>query len=98
MADPLTILRYPCNPQYKPDDSLRRKIATHLATQYLKPSNFIMGALPEYMESWDKVRIADGGDCIRTSATATNRTGRDTSFVRVSTCYLLRELTASMHS
>ncbi|KAF8581135.1 hypothetical protein K439DRAFT_1414651 [Ramaria rubella] len=78
----MSILRFPRVMRYKPSAQLRRQIAAHLATEYLKPSRFILDALPMEMESWGKVRIADGGDCFRTCTTASNRAGRDQSFVR----------------
>ena len=83
-TDPLSILRLPRVLRFKPDAKLRRQIAVYLATVYLKPWNFILDEIPEEMEKWGKVRIADGGDCIRTSLTGSNQRGRDQSFVRVS--------------
>ncbi|KAF8577538.1 hypothetical protein K439DRAFT_1622001 [Ramaria rubella] len=78
---PLSILRFPRIARYKPNTKLRRQISAHLATEYLKPMHFIFDALPTEMECWGKVHIGDGGDCIRTSTTASNRNGRDSWFV-----------------
>ncbi|KAF8572820.1 hypothetical protein K439DRAFT_1377412 [Ramaria rubella] len=79
---PLSILQFPRIAHYKPDTQLRRQISTHLATEYLKPAHFIFVALPMEMECWGKMCIGDGGDCIRTSTTASNCNGHDTSFVQ----------------
>ena len=84
VGDPLSILRFPRILKFVPDPQICRQIAVHLSTQYAKPVNFILEALPLEMESWGKVRIGDGGDCIRTSTSGANKAGRDQSFVRVS--------------
>ena len=74
LADPLSILRFPCIHRFAPPSQIRRQIAAHLATELLKPWNLILKALPKECESWGK---------IHTSATGSNRVGRDQSFLRV---------------
>lgn len=82
-SDPASILRTPCNRNYRLDISIRRKIAAHLVTQYGCDFKEMVDLIPMTMESWAKVRI-QGGDWIRTRTTPTNLDGRDQSFVRVS--------------
>ena len=81
---PLTILRWPRTKPYIADDSFRKKIAAHLRTQLEVPYEFLHPFIPRVMESWDKVRTTDGGDCMRTAEAGSNKSGCDQSFVRVS--------------
>lgn len=83
--DPHSILRYPRFAQYAPATSLRRKLAAYFATVIPGFSvAFFLSILPDTMVRWGKVRIANGGDLIRTRvAQCGNRRERDASLVRV---------------
>jgi hypothetical protein len=90
-VDPLSILRYPRLAQYKPSNSLRRKLAAYFAT--VIPGfnvSFFLSILPHTMVRWGKVRIANSGDLIRTKvAQSGTRKERDASFVRVRSIYFI---------
>lgn len=76
-------------PKYRVDQSVRRKIAAHLVTQFGYSISHILPLVPEIMESWSKVRIQEG-DYIRTKSNIANQEGRDQSFIRVSLISCLR--------
>ena len=83
--DPHSILRYPRLAQYVPATSLRRKLAAYFATVIPGFSvAFFLSILPDTMVRWGKVRIANGGDLIRTRvAQCGNQRERDASLIRV---------------
>ena len=84
-SDPQSILRPPCRKSYALDDALQSKISRYFsAVMPHQKSAKIRKQLPKNMPSWGKVRIAGGGDRIRTAA-GRNRLDRErnTSYVRV---------------
>ncbi len=82
---PASILWSPCEKNYIPDPSLRRKVAIYLTNVYLKPLSEILKWLPEVMPRWGKSRIAGGGDKVSTMwAQSQRKKYHDSSFVRVS--------------
>ncbi|KAF9515818.1 hypothetical protein BS47DRAFT_1391321 [Hydnum rufescens UP504] len=80
---PLSILRRPRQLVYNPDKTIHRKIGIYFTNVFNKPYTIIVPLLPEIMPRWGKVRIAGGGDSIRSSI-AQRGLGRqrDASFVR----------------
>jgi hypothetical protein len=88
ILDELSILCPPRDDKHKPSDIIRHKIAGYFAAVLDKPRSAIKKELPTIMASWGKVRIADGGDTIRTAATEMkNSFGRNSSYVRVCDSY-----------
>jgi hypothetical protein len=82
------ILRFPRLREYLPNKHVRRRLAAYFHTN--QPQRTFaqwLRFLPARCERWGKLRIADGGDCIR-AAVACNPTAvygkRDSSFIRVS--------------
>ncbi|CCO37743.1 hypothetical protein BN14_11902 [Rhizoctonia solani AG-1 IB] len=82
------ILRFPCLREFQPNKHVRQRLAAYFHTNqpdysYQEWYKF----LPKRCERWGKLRIAEGGDCIR-AAVACNPTSvygkRDSSFVRYS--------------
>jgi len=61
-----------------------QQIAVHLATVFKRRVRQMLPLVPEVMETWGKLRIKEGGDCIRTTGVRVNKTGRDQSFIKVS--------------
>jgi hypothetical protein len=82
--DPLSILRPPCCKNFQPDRTLRLKIARYFSVVINKPYSKILKQIPASMPMWGKVRIANGGDSIRSgSASRSTEKERDMSCVRV---------------
>ncbi|TFK45219.1 hypothetical protein OE88DRAFT_1715451 [Heliocybe sulcata] len=84
---PHSILRIPCQRSYPPDRYLRGRIADHflrVLSRHGATRDAIRKNLPEAMSLWGKVRIANGGDYIRTvwAMDHSMSPGRDCSFVR----------------
>jgi hypothetical protein len=66
------------------DKGLRSKIARYLSVVINQPYSKIEKKIPGNMPTWGKVRIANGGDSIRSgSASRFAEKERDMSFVRV---------------
>lgn len=88
-SDPETILRFPCLRGFYLTDHVRRRIAAYFHTNMpVQTFHAWLGFIPERCERWGKLRIADGGDCIRGAAVVDPLSPygrRDASFVRVST-------------
>ena len=83
--DPLSILRPPYKYNFRPDEELRGKIAGYFKEALRDYKTNFRTALPAVMPSWGKVRIAYGGDSIRTKSASRNpNKERNMSFVRVS--------------
>lgn len=83
-SDPHSILRPPCHMSFQLDKALRLKIARYLTVVINQPYSKIEKKIPMDMPTWGKVRIANGGDSIRTgSASRSSERERDMSFVRV---------------
>ena len=76
-------MRYPKKVSYRPDISVRKKIAAHLGTLFGRRADQLLPFIPEVMESWGKVRIKGKGDYMRTSCVKVNKTGRDQSYIKV---------------
>jgi hypothetical protein len=86
LTDPHTILRPPRSHSHAPDAAVRLKISKYFAEVYACRSRDIGAILPPTMTRWGKVRIANGGDKIRSSSAVSQVqfiTTRDSSFVRV---------------
>ncbi|KAL5639143.1 hypothetical protein ACGC1H_006605 [Rhizoctonia solani] len=65
-VDPNTILRFPRLRGFPLDDCVRRRIASYFHTNFPRWTfHAWLGYIPEYAERWGKLRIPDGGDCIR---------------------------------
>jgi hypothetical protein len=79
-------LRPPQLNRFQPGNELKWAISGYF--KQLNPGasrKQIENALPNIMPSWGKVRIAQGGDAIRTSSASNNPDReRNTAFVRVS--------------
>jgi hypothetical protein len=91
-SDPHSILRPPRNELFQPNKDLRSKIARYLSVVINQPPSKIKKKIPTNIASWGKVRIANGGDSIRTASTSRRpETERNMSFVRVC-CFLQYEL------
>ncbi|KAL5634296.1 hypothetical protein ACGC1H_006190 [Rhizoctonia solani] len=82
------ILRFPCVRELLLEKHIRQRMAAYFRTNepgYSYAAWFKF--LPKQCERWGKLRIADGGDCIRAAKTC-NQTSvygkRDSSFVRFS--------------
>jgi hypothetical protein len=65
LLDPLSILGPPFRGKFTPDDSLRTKIAGYFSAVMRKARKDIKPKLPLIMPAWGRVRIAQGGDSIR---------------------------------
>jgi hypothetical protein len=92
LIDPDTILRFPCLRQFPIQPNLCRRIASYFQTNNSQPTfNQWKNFIPERCERWGKLRISDGGDCIRTVSACDPLSPygkRDASFVRVSDQFL----------
>ena len=91
--DPHDILRFPRKIGYTVPDRLRKKIAVHLVMVFQKPLHEMLPLVPHSMEMWGKLRIKDGGDCIRTAGVRVNKTSRDQSFIKVHCTYFITPTT-----
>jgi hypothetical protein len=87
--DPNTVLRFPHLRGFPLNDRVRRRIAAYFRTNFPGPTfHTWLRFIPERAERWGKLRIPDGGDCIRCAAVVDPLSPygkRDSSFVRVST-------------
>ena len=85
--DPLSILRPQRKPTFTPEELIRGKIAGYFSRVIRKQPAEIKRRLPRCMPRWSKVRIADGGDFIRSTSASTNHSlpERNSSYVRVRT-------------
>jgi len=69
---------------FHPPQNLRNKIARYFTTFIKKKTVSIETHLPVVMPSWGRVRIANGGDTIRSGSLAKNDENlRNMSYVRV---------------
>ena len=83
-SDLRSILRPPCKKSFVLDDALQSKISQYFsAVMTGQKSAKICKQLPKNMPSWGKVRIAGGGDRIRTAAGRNLDRERNMSYVRV---------------
>ena len=82
--DFIIFLRYPVVKDHIPEPSIRKKIANYLITVFGQTRAHYLQRLPKTMPRWGKVRIGNGGDCIRAAiAQCDNSKNREASFVRV---------------
>jgi len=88
--DPMSILQVPFYRQYHPSDILRKKIAGYFSSVLQTPRKDIIYHLPTIFSAWGKVRIANGGDSVRSSRIVDQE--RDSSYVRVSSYFILMKL------
>ncbi|CAE6429791.1 unnamed protein product [Rhizoctonia solani] len=83
---PNTILRFPQLRGFPLDDRVRRRIASYFHTNFPRWTfHAWLRYIPEYAEHWGKLRIPDGGDCIRCAKVVDPLSPygkRDSSFVR----------------
>ncbi|QRV80956.1 Transposase family tnp2 [Ceratobasidium sp. AG-Ba] len=84
---PDTILRVPCLAGFVMQPGVRRRVAAFLRTNICRARSHHewMQFLPERCERWGKLRINDGGDCIRTTCARNPLSAygkRDNSFIR----------------
>ena len=88
-SDPHSILRPPRNASFKPDGALSSKIARYLSLVINQPASAIKKKIPATVTSWGKVRIANGGDSIRTASSSRRpEKERNMSYIRVSFFHL----------
>ncbi|CUA77703.1 hypothetical protein RSOLAG22IIIB_12773 [Rhizoctonia solani] len=84
--DPDTILRFPLLRGFPLNDCVRRRIASYFHTNFLNWTfHAWLNYIPEHAECWGKLRVPDGGDCIRSAAVVDHLSPygkRDSSFVR----------------
>lgn len=72
---------------------LATKIAKHLSTVYKVTASVAKSFIPDSLKQWGRVRIGGGGDLIHARGYHKLRSdGRDASFVRVSSTYLLWDI------
>ncbi len=82
--DPLSILRTPHYPSYKPNEDLRNKLAVYINTLIGRQVQRISRKLPQIFPAWGAVRVKDGGDTIRSAMTrGGRRQERNATFIRV---------------
>ncbi|CAE6402042.1 unnamed protein product, partial [Rhizoctonia solani] len=83
---PDTILRFPHLRAFPLEDRVRRRIAAYFHTNFPNQTfHAWLKFIPERAERWGKLRIPDGGDCIRCAAVVDPFSAygkRDSSFVR----------------
>ncbi|QRW02459.1 Transposase family Tnp2 protein [Ceratobasidium sp. AG-Ba] len=84
---PDAILRVPCLAGFVMQPRVRRRVAAFLRTNFClaRSHHEWMQFLPERCERWGKLRIGNGGDCIRTACTRNPSSAygkRDNSFIR----------------
>jgi hypothetical protein len=82
-SDQHSILRPPYKKSYTLSDALKSKISRYFSAVMEQKSAKIRKQLPENLPSWGKVRIAGGGDRIRTAAGRNLDRERNMSYVRV---------------
>ncbi|QRV73327.1 Transposase family tnp2 [Ceratobasidium sp. AG-Ba] len=84
---PDTILRFPCLAGFSMQPNVRRRVAAFLKTnsKAKRTHHEWMQYLPKHCERWGKLRIGDGGDCIRCACArnpSSAQGNRDNSFVK----------------
>ncbi|QRV91989.1 Transposase family tnp2 [Ceratobasidium sp. AG-Ba] len=84
---PNTILRFPRLPGFRMQPNMRKRAAAFLRTNVNLRQDFDawMEYLPEHCERWGKVRLGEGGDCIRYACArnpSSAQGNRDNSFVK----------------
>jgi alkylhydroperoxidase family enzyme len=85
-TDPHTLLLTPHSKDLEVTPQLRRKIVRYLTTAFGVHSHEAEDLIPDRLEQWGRLRIANGGDEVQARKYHKLRPdGRDAAYVRVST-------------